>query len=171
MRTGMTDEKSDHLWARRCSLLFMAWVQLRYQRRRQRFFDLADKLTKAVTLLLGASLFGHHIQPFAPWIGTAISAIGLLALVFTYGDRKQVHKELGEKAAALIKAIERLPAGRIDDAAVAEWSGEFAELVGKSPPPLKTLTILCEHEQASADGNPLHVRRPNLMLRCIANFY
>ena len=78
-------------------MLYKAWVQVRYHRRRQRFFDLIDKATKATTLVLGATLFGKHLASLN-WVATGISALGLMALVFGYGDRKQLHKELAEQA-------------------------------------------------------------------------
>lgn len=150
---------SDHNWTQRCALLYKAWVQVRYHRRRQRFFDLIDKGTKAVTLLLGASLFGKHLASVA-WVGTAISGLGALALVFGYGDRKQAHKELAEQAATLVAAIEALPSKQIRSEDIAKWAAEHARFCAKAPPPLKTLTILCEYEQSTLDGFPNHVKLP-----------
>lgn len=161
----------DAAWQARCGLLYRAWVQLRYHRRRQRFFDLADKLTKSLTVLLGASLVGQHVQQWLPLVASAISGLGLLALVFGYGDRKQQHKELAESAAALIGEIERKPAGELSAATVAQWGGEFARLLAKAPPQLKALTLICEHEQSTADGHPSHVARPHLARRAMAQFW
>lgn len=160
----------DSLWAQRCGVLHKAWVQLRYQRRRQRFFDLIDKATKAATVLLGASLLGRELQNLLPYVASAISALGLLALVFAYGDRKQLHKELAEQAAALIAAIEQVPAGELSAATTARWAADYARLCLKSPPPLKTLTMMCEREQATADGHPEHVPRQPLPRRLLADF-
>ncbi|WP_278653139.1 hypothetical protein, partial [Pandoraea pnomenusa] len=97
----VSDELAQAVWEQRCSMLFKAWVQLRYHRRRQRFFDLVDKTSKAATLLFGALLFGQYLR-FLPWLATGISALGLMALVFGYGDRKQQHKELAEQSARLV---------------------------------------------------------------------
>ena len=38
-----SDEALQAAWEKRCAILFNAWVQLRYHRKRERFFDLADK--------------------------------------------------------------------------------------------------------------------------------
>lgn len=156
-----TDEQLDAYWAARCDLLYKAWVQVRYHRRRQRFFDLVDKGTKATTLLLGASLFGKHLDAL-PIIATAISALGALALVFGYGDKKQQHKELAEQAAALVASIESTPSGRLTAEETAKWAAEFARFCAKAPPPLKSLTIMCEHEQSVLDGHPDHIKLPRL---------
>ena len=164
-----SDELADAVWKQRCNLLFKAWVQVRYHRRRQRFFDLVDKGTKAATLVLGASLFGKQLASLN-WVATGISALGLMALVFGYGDRKQLHKELAEQAAGLAAFIEEQPAGELSTQVVARWSAEYARFCAKAPPPLKTLTLTCEHEQATADGNPGHVDLPCWRKRVTADF-
>lgn len=150
-------------------MLYKAWVQVRYQRRRQRFFDLLDKLTKSLTVLLGASLLGETMKQELPLVASAISVLGLLALVFGYGDRKQTHKELGEQAAILAASVEQVPAGELTPAKVSAWSAEYLRLCAKAPPPLKTLTLICEREQATADGHPNHVRQPFFLKRWLAH--
>lgn len=163
------EARADEAWAQRCGVLNKTWVQMRYHRRRQRFFDLADKLTKSATVLLGASLLGQFLKDWLPLVASTISALGLLALVFGYGDRKQLHKELAEQAAGLICTIEEVPARKITFCQTAIWSANYIRLCAKAPPPLKTLSILCEYEQANADGNPNHVILPPWYRRMAAN--
>jgi hypothetical protein len=163
------EARDDRIWAQRCGLLHMAWVQLRYHRRRQRFWDLTDKTTKSLTVLLGASLLGQALQVWLPLVASAISVLGLLALIFGYGDRKQLHKELAEQAAGLIGAIEQVPAGELSSARTASWGADYARLCAKAPPPLKTLTLICEREQAAADGHPEHVARQPWLFRLLAH--
>ena len=166
-REPYSDELADVVWNQRCGLLYKAWVQVRYHRRRQRFFDLVDKGTKAVTLILGVSLFGKHLASLN-WVATGISALGLMALVFGYGDRKQLHKELAEQAAGLIASIEELPAGKLTVEITARWAAEYARFCVKAPPPLKTLTILCEREQSILDGHCDHVALPSFWRRWLS---
>lgn len=160
----------DFIWAQRCANLSKAWVQVRYHRRRQRFFDLLDKVTKSVTVILGASLMGQYFKGYLPWLATAITSLGLLALVFGYGDRKQAHKELAEQAAKLVAEIEEVPGDTLSFERTAAWSADFARLVAKSPPPLKTLTLICEREQALAEGHQKHVKQMPFYLRLFADF-
>ena len=166
-----TEDEDRSVWEQRCGVLHKAWVQVRYHRRRQRFFDLADRLTKSATVVLGASLMGQYFRDALPWLATAITSLGLLALVFGYGDRKQLHKELAEQAAGLVTAIEQVPAGELNPGRTAGWAAEYARLCAKAPPPLKTLTLMCEREQAAADGNPDHVPEQRLYHRLRADFW
>lgn len=167
--TSDEDRQLDARWTERNGLLFKAWTQVRYQRRRQRYFDLLDKGTKAVTIVLGMSLLGSFVSNFFPWLGAAITSIGLLALVFGYGDRKQLHKELAEQAASLVASIESVPLRDLTADNTAGWAADYARLCAKAPPPLKTLTLMCEREQSVADGNPNHVAAQPLRKRMFAD--
>ncbi len=164
------EARLDSLWTQRCATLHNAWVQIRYHRRRQRAFDLMDKGTKSITVVLGASLMGQYMVGFLPWLATAITSMGLLALVFGYGDRKQLHKELAEQAAALVGAIEQVPSGDLTPAKTSAWNADYARLCAKAPPPLRTLSLMCEREQSIADGHPDHVPNPNFFRRVFADF-
>ncbi len=164
-------ELYSHLYSKREAMLFKFWVQVRYHRRRQRFFDLVDKGTKTVTLLLGATLFGKYMNqgdihilgidvPLLNIVGTLISALGLLTLIFGYGDRKQLHKELAEAAANKVAEIEEIPEQNIMPTDTAKWASDYAKFCAKAPPPLKTLTIICEHEQASIGPGENKIKLP-----------
>lgn len=164
------EQRLDAYWALRCGTLRNAWVQVRYHRRRQRFFDMVDKLTKVVTVVLGASLMGQYFVDVLPVMATAITAVGMLSLIFAYSDRKQQHKELAEQAANLVAAIEQVPVGELTPAKVAEWSAAYARLVAKSPPALKALSLICEQEQDVANGHPNELAAVGFFRRLLADF-
>ncbi len=172
-QSSVTDDEQrlDAIWAQRYGVLNKAWVQVRYQRRRQRFFDLLDKLTKSITVVLGASLMGRFFVEWLPWLATAITSLGLLALVFGYSDRKQLHKEIAEQAAKLVASIELVPTNGLSYEMNAKWASEYAQLVAKSPPPLKSLTLVCEDEQAVSEGHKHHVELPIWIKRIFMHFF
>lgn len=157
-------------WEQRCNVLYFAQVTYRYHRKRQRFFDLMDKGTKALTVLLGASLLGDTLKAHVPLVASAISGLGLLALVFGYGERKQAHKELAEVAMQLVAKIEELPISQLTNAVASQWAAELARSNAKEPPALKTLVVLCEHEQSSANGHPDNVPLPPWHKRLLADW-
>ena len=157
-------------WDQRCNVLYFVNVTHRYHRKRQRFFDLLDKGTKAATVLLGASLLGDTLKAHVPLVASAISGLGLLALVFGYGERKQAHKELAEAAMQLVAKIEELPVAQLSNALASQWSAELARLNAKEPPTLKTLVVLCEYEQSSANGHPSNVPLPRWHKRLLSDW-
>lgn len=166
----VSDEIPDHVWNSRCDLSHRAYVTFRYHRRRQRFFDLLDKGTKSLTVALGASLIGDTLKRFAPLVASAISLLGLLALVFGYSDKKQAHKELAEMAMQIVASIEKTPASKLNVDVLSEWSAEMARLNAKEPPTLKTLVTICEHEQSTAVGHGDHIKLPRWHRRVLADF-
>lgn len=168
--TNITDEQWQTLWVRRCDVLYKTNITARYHRRRQRFFDLLDKCTKAATVLLGASLLGETVKQHLPLMASSISALGLMALVFGYGDRKQAHKELAESALQLIAKIEEVPTSLLTDALTTQWLADHSRLNSREPPNLKTLVILCEREQSTANGHPDHVPLPDWHKRVLADW-
>ena len=158
------------LWARRHAVLHRAYVTYRYHRRRERFFDLVDKISNAVTVLLAASLLGKALQDDLPLVASVISALGLMNLVFGYGDRKQLHKALAERAMQVVGRIEALPTDELSEVHAGAWDAELAQLNAQEPPQLKTLVVLCEREQAAAMGHPDHVPLPPWYRRLVADF-
>lgn len=165
-----TSQGGKSLWDRRCEALYKGHVAYRYHRKRQRFFDLLDKWTKALTVIAGASLLAESIKQNLPYVAMGISAIGLLSLVFAYGDRKQLHKELAESFASFVANIEKEGAVPLDAQLVAKWESEVAALNAKEPPQLETLVTICEREQSIANGYPNHVRKVALHRRILANW-
>lgn len=132
---------------------YLAKLGLLYHRKRERFFDLCDKTTKSLTVLLGASLLASYVKDIAPVVGSIVSAIGLLSLVFGYTDRKQRHKELAEAYAELLAKVDA--AGKLcTPADLNQWHSELHKLNAKEPPALGTLVVLCQNEIAIAEGKP-----------------
>lgn len=115
-------------------------------------------------------MIGQSLKDYSPYVGSGVTALGLFALVFGYGDRKQLHKELSEQAAGLVSEIFRVPASQLDETHVAAFAVGRANLLNKSPPPLRALTVICEHEQSIADGHPEHISLPCFCRRFIADF-
>ena len=151
------EERKDAVWGRRCDLLYRGKVQLRYHKRRQMFFDRIDKLSKSLTLMLSATLVGADIKDSLPYLASAISFLTLLALVFSYSERKQTHKELAEAYGALLSKIEEIPPLIICERpeTVAAWASELVKVGTKAPPPLKRLTLYCEREENIASGEKI----------------
>ena len=152
-----SDEAYASAWKHRCDAHYKAMVSYRYHRKRQRFFDLLDKWTKALTVIAGASLLSEPIKQSVPVVALGISVIGLLSLVFGYGDRKQSHKELAESFANAVAKIEDTAHALLTPQLVASWNSDVSAIGAKEPPQLHALVTICEREQSIANGHPDHV--------------
>jgi len=166
----MDEDVYAFLCKRRDAVLYVARVQARYHRYRQRFFDLTDKLIKALTLALGVTVLGSELKRFS-FVAWSLSTLSLVSLVFTISDRKQMHKELAESATSLAADVLAVPSEELTPVSVARWESEFARLSGKCPPPLKTLTLICEREQSIVDGYPDHVKEPSRFAKYFRHIY
>ena len=129
-----------------------------------------DKGTKAATVLLGATLLGEPIRQHLPWVAAGIAGMGLLSLVFGYGDRKQCHKELAEQFIALRAVVELLDPEAATPTIQAAWEADFSRLNAKEPPALHALVTLCHNEQTLAVGRPENLQRLPLHRRLLASW-
>ena len=165
-----SEEAYKSSWDRRCKAHYCAMVGYRYHRKRQRFFDLLDKWTKALSVIAGASLLADPIKQHLPAVALSISAIGLLSLVFSYGDKKQSHKEVADAYALAVAKIEGLPTEQLTPALIALWDAEVTTLNAKEPPQLHLLVTVCEREQSIANGHPDHIPPIPLFKRALADW-
>ena len=145
------DKRFRGIWRLRCAVLNRAWVEVRYHHRRQRFFDLATRLNRFLCLVLGASLTVDSFVEWVPWQASAITFLGLLASQFDCSVRMQLHRDLAKRAGELVADIELVTVDGLSFDKTAVWASKYARLVANSPPPLKTLTMLCEREQAASE--------------------
>lgn len=167
------DGQSYHAWQwqRRFNALYTAQVSYLYHRRRQRFFDLADKWTKAATVLAGASMLSVLVKDHLPLLGAAISGLGLLSLVFAYSDRKQSHRELAEAYADLVGLIERTGEHDFTSDDVNAWNARQQALNAKEPPTLHALTTICQNEVSAMLGKQEAVVKVNWFKRQLSGFF
>lgn len=174
--TGNPDVKPakdvwQRLWDSRCELLNWAHITYRYHRKRQRFFDMAEKLTQVAAVAGGVAVLGRTLGEYLPWAGGVISLTGLLTLVYGYGDKRQCHKELAERAMQLVGDIEGLPVPDIDESCLSAWKRKRAQIDLLEPPNLKTLVAKCEWEQAVAEGHPKHTAEPRWWQQAHMHFF
>jgi hypothetical protein len=152
MTSEVIKTPEETLWAARWAALYKADVSARYHRRRQRFFDLADKLTKALTVLLGATLMGSMLKDSQPVAASVISSLSLLALVFAYSDRKQAHKELAEGFINLIQQIEACSVSDLTEAKAAAWMAMATAMDAKEPPCVNMMPLRRQDIRSTSPG-------------------
>ena len=165
-----SDDAYASAWDRRCNAHYRAMVGYRYHRKRQRFFDLLDKWTKALSVVAGASLLADPIKQHLPAVALTISALGLLSLVFAYSDKKQTHKELADAHAMVVAKIEGSTIDQLTPEQVALWEADVAGLNAKEPPQLHLLVTVCEREQSIANGHPNHIPQIPFYKRLLADW-
>lgn len=150
----LTEEARRSFWEQRHELLNWANITYRYHRKRQWFFDTLEKLTQAAVVGAGVAVAGKTVTDGLPILGGVIAFIGLLALVFGYPEKRQVHKELAQEAMQLVGNIQGTPFDALTEDGLYAWQRARACIDLKEPPNLKTLVAKCEWEQAVSEGHP-----------------
>lgn len=143
---------TDEVVNRRHELVYCCKLGTLYHRKRERFFDLCDKATKSATVVLGASLLASYVKDSVPLVGAAVSALGLLSLVYGYTDKKQRHKELADSFSMLLAKVETAGLDPTMEQ-LNQWHGEMHTISSKEPPSLGTLVVICQNEIAVAEGD------------------
>ena len=161
----------ERLWDRRYQAIYTTRLSYLYHKKRERFFDLCDKMTKCATVLLGAFLLKEQLLgEFLQYVGAAVSALGLMSLVFSYGDKKQKHKELAEEFGTILSKIELKGEHDFNEQDVNFWQSEIQKLNVKEPPALGTLVVLCQNELAIVEKQPEKLVKIQFHKQLLANW-
>jgi len=170
----MTDiVDSNDPWEMRCNAIYKAELSALYHQKRERFFELMDKLTKAVALFGGSAALWKIADPgIVSILAVAITASSALSLVFSFSDRSKRHSELAMNYRTVIAEIEAKGRHNFTAEDADAWSAKLCTLDAKEPPALSALIVLCQNELAIAKGHPGHVHRQNFLVRSIlAHFF
>lgn len=168
----MTADENTYLWGKRAEVVYDAMVSYAYHRRRQRFFDLADKLTKSAGALLGAGVLAKlGGQEVMAYLGALITGLSLTALVFSYSDKKQSHKDLADRFMRLKADIDGKGERDFVEDDIKAWSRELQLLNAQEPPTLATLVTICQNEVNTATGHAERVVPVPWMKRRLAGVF
>ncbi|OJB44739.1 hypothetical protein [Burkholderia ubonensis] len=165
------DEIKDDQWARRHAILYNAEMSALYHQKRERFFELWDKLTKAAALLGGSAALYKISDPHVVGIvAVVITAASALSLVFSFSERARRHSELSKEFKSLVADMLKVGPFDFNDANLNSWDEARYRLESKEPPALSLLVQLCQNEIAVAQNQPNKVVPVGFVKRIVANF-
>lgn len=146
----MNIEQQDDSWARRYEVLYRVELSVLYHQKRERFFELCDKLAKAVAVIGGSAALWKLTSPEAlGWIVAAITVTSTLSLVFGFSDRSKRHAELARNFRQLEADIVGKGVAGFDEH-LDKWEEKARMLESQEPPALGGLVVLCQNELAIA---------------------
>lgn len=168
--TSQTD--SDYLWERRHKILYKAELSTLYHQKRERFFDIADKMAKAISVIGGSVSFGQVIanQSILKWILAAITISSAFSLVMSFSDKSRRHSELARNFKMLQSTILAVGERDFTEEQLTEWYAKAVSLEASEPPSLGSLVILCQNEIARAQGHSELIKSLSLWRRMTAHF-
>lgn len=165
-----SEEELDHAWNKRENALYRAELSALYHQKRERFFELLDKLGKAVAVFGGSAALWKIGDPgLVSQIAALITASSALSLVFSFSERSKRHAELARSFREVAGDIVGTSDFSIRDAKASEWMGKVCALEAKEPPALSALVVLCQNELAVARQAPVHPQ--SFFVRHLAHFF
>lgn len=141
------------LWDIRHAVLYRVELSALYHQKRERFFELCDKLAKAVAVIFGSAAV-------ARWGGAdvmaALAAIitvtSTLSLVFNLSDRSRRHAALAGDFRRLEADIVSRGERDFTEADIGAWNARERALEATEPPALGMLVRICQNELAIAQN-------------------
>ncbi|MEH6434330.1 hypothetical protein [Massilia sp. DD77] len=165
-----TDQELDHAWNKRESALYRAELSALYHQKRERFFELLDKLGKAIAVFGGSAALWKIGNPdLVAQIAAFITASSALSLVFSFSERSKRHAELARSFREIAGDIVGTSDFEIRDSKASEWMGKVCALEAKEPPALSALVVMCQNELAVARHAQVYPQ--SLFVRCMAHFF
>ena len=164
-----TEDELDHAWTKREKALSRAELSALYHQKRERFFELCDKLGKAVTLFGGSAALWKMADPhWVAWSAVVISAASAASLVLSFPERARRHAELSKGFREITAEIVSAGDFDITDSKASLWMGEVCSLEAKEPPALSALVVMCQNEIALARRSKVYDQP--FWVRLLANF-
>jgi len=167
---SVTDKELDHAWNKREDALYRAELSALYHQKRERFFELLDKLGKASAVFGGSAALWKIGNPdLVSQIAAFITVSSALSLVFSFSERSKRHSELARGFREIAGDIVGTSDFAIRDSKASEWMGKVCALEAKEPPALSALVVMCQNELAIARQATIYPQ--SFHVRCLAHFF
>ncbi|MBY0579402.1 MAG: hypothetical protein K2P57_10200 [Burkholderiales bacterium] len=161
---------TDETWKKRHEIIYRIQLSSLYHRKRERFFDFADKITKAISLALGTAAISSLLDADKKALmGALIAGASMLSLVFGFAEKARKHAELAKSYLDMESEI--IGAGTLDDFAILDkFESRVMAIEAMEPPTLRTLARICQNEINLAIGRPDEVENIPFYQKFFAHF-
>jgi hypothetical protein len=165
--------QDDYLWDLRHGVLYRAELSGLYHRKRERFFALLDRGSKALALIAGTAAFSSLLDSAKEkaLAGLAVAIATLPGLVFSWADKARMHAELAQKFIQLQAEIVSTGERDFTEEQLSAWQGKLRLLEANEPPTLSGLVRLCQNQLAMAAGQADRVFPLTWKERCFAHLF
>jgi hypothetical protein len=148
-------EYQDWLWNERLFVQYRAELSTLYHRKRERFFALCDRCSKALSLIAGTAAFSS-LLPTAEakaMAGLVVALATLPGLVMAWGDKARLHADLAQKFIAIEAEIVAAGKSNFTEDQLNTWLAKILAIEAAEPPTLGGLTAVCHNQLSIANGH------------------
>lgn len=165
-------EDGDYQWKRRHEVLYRAELSTLYHRKRERFFVLADRWSKALAVIFGSAAWAKIGGVDGPMISAAIVTIsGSIALVFGFADRARAHSDKAVEFKRLESDVVRAGESSFTTEQIDGWHARLREIEAGEPLALSALVVMCQNEMAVAQEQSDKVISMSRVEKFAAHFF
>lgn len=167
-----TANEEEYLWGKRHALLERIALSVLYHQKRERFFDVWDKLTKGVAIVGGSAALARVAGDTGLMVAASlITVTSTAALVLGFADRNKRHAELARNFRVLEAEIVERGEREYTERDLARWEAKQRTIETSEPPALGILVVLCQNELATAAGHPGNVKSIPWYKRLLAHYW
>lgn len=152
----MMKESEEPQTVTRHSVLYRAELSGLYHRKRERFFALCDRLSKATALVAGSAAFSSFFMfneaDWKSYAGVVVAISTTLSLVFAWSDKARQHADLAQKYVLMQSEIIEVAEDKPDVDLICSWGAKVRRIEAEEPPTLAGLVRLCQNQLAKAAG-------------------
>src|SRR4051812_12802777 len=106
---GASDALEQHLWDRRHAVVYKIRLSVLYHLKRERFFDLTDKLMSIVVAVSATASVGvllKQVEQLELWVSAATAVFALVPVIFNPAEKARKHAHLASEFRRLLAACE-----------------------------------------------------------------
>lgn len=159
------------LETQRKNLLFSIHRSIRYNTKRQRFFECWDRFSNFISVVFGSSsvyAITQQNEHIAIILAVLLSVISAAALVIGFGHKARDHMDFIRQYLSLEHS---LLTSELAQAKINEIKHELNRISYSEPPVLVVLEQICYNEQLNAEGFPKEKQsKINVIQRLFANY-
>jgi hypothetical protein len=154
MSDVLTEESENYLWKKRHAVLYHAELSSLYHRKRERFFALFDRGSKAFALIAGTAAFSSLLETAEAksYAGLVVALVTIPGLVFGWADKARLHSDLAQKFTQIQAEIAQAGERDFTEQQLNEWSAKLRLIEATEPPALSALVKHCQNQLAAASG-------------------
>lgn len=156
-----SEERAAWLWTEQDALTYRVRISAAYNGRRERFFNVWERLLQAFTAITATAAFAdlagkdyNGIPGVASWFAFAAAVASIVPLVLNLAGNAQRHGQLKTGFRSLLASIYSAGTELTEDQIVA-FKAKVTELEAGEPAAMPAVVIACQNEIAASEKKPL----------------
>jgi hypothetical protein len=164
------DRRGDWTWNEQDTLTYRACVSAAYHGRRERAFNVMERVFQAFTAIAATAAFADITGKgdLARWFALAAAIASILPLVFGFASNAQRHGQLKAGFKSLLASIYAAGA-ELTEEQLGAFKAKVTELESGEPAGLAALVIHCQNEIAARERKTIYPLR--FWERCLMHVY